>query len=465
MTRKTKNKKSFEFNRSQLHIPFSYFLFILIWMSIVIYASYFVPVLNDQNSDIFESPKQLYFRFGFNQLHMVNPLLIVVWIAFVFGLIFLSGKGQVLKTRMDKFYKNYHLPKRATRILITSICTLFFWLFRSNFENTDFLLFKQWFPGDVARGLIHVRFDEMWESYIHFELYKLFHSSFGFSMNESFQMISVISGSLFVYIALVLSDELNSEKPYMLFLVLLSGGFMQLFFGDMEYYTIAGMLTFLYLLTSIFFLKEKISLMIPSLVLILAMTFHMEVVFLFPSLIFLFIVQLDTRRYFPILISILLFTGFLSWTFLFFFSKGAFLQRLFDTSWGLGRGGNILANIVEFTPDYFWGQINLLGLIFPPIWFLFPLIFTGGIKKNIVNVFLIISSVGGLLLFFFWTSTIGLYMDWNLFSLPLVPVIMLFAYNFVRQEFPYKKQIILLIFPFSYLMTYSWIISNHLNFK
>ena len=239
---------------------------------------------------------------------------------------------------------------------------------------------------------------------------------------------------------------------------------MQLFFGDMEHYTITGMLTFLYLFSSYCFLKEKISLLVPSFVLILAMTFHMEVVFLIPSLIFLCIVQLNKREYLPILISILLFTGFLSWTILFFLCKGASLQRLFDTSWGLGRGGSILANVVKFDQNYFWGQINLLGLIFPPIWFLFPLIFAGGIKNNIVNIFLIISSIGGILFFFFWQSGIGLYMDWNLFSSPLIPVIMLFAINFARQEFQYKKQFALIIFPFSYLMTYSWIIYNHLNF-
>jgi len=464
MTQTTKKTKHLKLKRPQSHIPFLYLIFIFIWISAVIYSSYFIPVLNDQNTEIFASPKQMYFRFGFNQLHTVHPSLIVVGIAFIFGAILLSGKGRLFKPLQDKFFKNYHLPRWAARIIITLICTLMFWVFRSNFENWDFLAYKQWFPDEMARGLLHVRFDEMWESYIHFELYKYFYNSFGFSINESFQIISVFAGSIFIYIALVLSNELIPEKPYMVFLVLLSGGFMQLFFGDMENYTMVGMLTFLYLLTSCFFLKKKTSLMIPSLVLMVAMTFHMEAVFLFPSLIFLFIVQLNKRRYFPLLISTLLFAGFLSWTLLFFLSKGASLQRLFDTSWGLGRGGSMLANFVESTPSYFWGQINLLGLIFPPIWFLFPLVFTGGIKNNVINNFLVISSIGGILFFFFWRSTIGLYVDWNLFSPPLAPVITLFAFNFIRQEFPYKKQITLLIFSFSYLMTYSWIFHNHFNF-
>lgn len=164
----------------------------------------------------------------------------------------------------------------------------------------------------------------------------------------------------------------------------------------------------------------------------------------------------------PIVLSLLLFIGFFSWTILFFLSRGASLQRLIDASWGLGRGGSVLANMVKFSPHYLWGRINLLGLVFPPIWFMFPLIISGGIRKNVFNGFLVISSICGLLFFFLWSSSIGLYMDWNLFALPLFPAILLFANNFTRQDFPLKKQIVCIIFSVAYYMTYSWIISNHI---
>jgi len=461
MTQKFSSKNGVVTKSPKPYVAIIYVFFIFIWVSTVIYSSYFVPVLDDKNSDIFIYPKQIYFRYGFNQLHTINPLFIIGFFTFIFCLILFINKIQVLRQILRNLFENYHPPKWTTKIIITLICTLLFWIIRSNFENTDFLLFKQWFPDDMALGLLHVRFDEMWESYAHFELFKYFHSSFGFSINKTFQLISVISGSLFIYFALTLSYDLNTRKPYKFIFILLCGGFMQLFFGDMEDYTIVGMLTFLYLFTSYYFLKEKISLLVPSFVLILAMTFHMEVVFLIPSLVFLFIVQLNKRDYLPVLISILLFTGFMSWTILFFLSKGASLQRLVATSWGLGRGGSILANIVKFDKNYFWGQINLLGLIYPPIWFLIPLVVTGGIRNNNLNIFLVLSCIGGIIFFFFWKSTIGLYMDWNLFSPPLIPAVILFAINFARQEFPFKKQILLIIFPFSYLMTYSWIIYNH----
>ena len=191
-----------------------YIVIAFIWISIVIYSSYFVPTLDDQNMNLFTSPKQIYFRYGFDQLHMTNPFFIVVFIGFIYSLILLFNKTQVFRQIIEKYYKKYHPKKWVTRLLITLICTLLLWALRSNFENTDFLFNKIRFPEDMAFGLIHVRFDEMWESYIHFESYKLFQSSFGLSINKTYQLISVISGSLFIYMALVLSHELNPKKPY-----------------------------------------------------------------------------------------------------------------------------------------------------------------------------------------------------------------------------------------------------------
>jgi len=464
MTQKAKNKNGVVTKSTKPYVAIIFIVFIIIWVSTVIYSSFFVPVLDDENSETFTYPNQIYFRYGFNQLHTINLFSITGIFMLIFCLVLFLSTTQIFRQFIGNYFKNYPFPKWTIKLLITLCCTLFLWIFRSNFENTDFLLFKRWFPEHMAFGYLHVRFDEMWESYIHFELYKVFQRSFGLSINNTYQLMSVISGSLFIYFALVLSSALNAEKPYEFVMMIFCGGFMQLFFGDMEHYSIAGMLTFLYLFSSYYYLKEKISLLVPSFVLILAMTFHLEVVFLIPSLFFLFIVQFNKREYLPIIISILLFTGYMSWTILYFLSKGASLQRLIGTSWGLGRGGSILANIVKFDKNYFWGQINLLGLIYPPIWFLIPLVVTGGIRNNKLNIFLVISSIGGIIFLFLWKSTIGLYMDWNLFSPPLIPVAMLFAINFARQEFLFKKQVLLLIFPFSYLMTYSWIIYNHFNF-
>ena len=91
------------------------------------------------------------------------------------------------------------------------------------------------------------------------------------------------------------------------------------------------------------------------------------------------------------------------------------LQRMVETSWGLGRGGSILRQLWAISPqNYFWGQINLIGLIFPPAFALLRAVIHAPPRAlTIGNIFLVIGAFFGVVFFFLWTSTIGLYMDWK----------------------------------------------------
>ena len=86
MTQKNSNKNIFVAKLPQSYIAIFFIVFAFIWISIVIYSSYFIPALDDQNTSIFTSSKQIYFRYGFNQLHMTNPFFIAVFIGFIFSL-------------------------------------------------------------------------------------------------------------------------------------------------------------------------------------------------------------------------------------------------------------------------------------------------------------------------------------------------------------------------------------------
>jgi hypothetical protein len=236
---------------------------------------------------------------------------------------------------------------------------------------------------------------------------------------------------------------------------------MQLFFGDMEYYTICATFILLYILTAILFIQKKATLILPACTLMAAMTMHMASAFLLPSLAYLFIVELDRHNYASLFASVLAFTGILSFSLLVFLSLGASLNRLVETSWGLGRGGNVLENIARFSPVNFWGRVNLIGLLFPSAYILLPFVTIKKAKKEHIDMFLIISAVCGLLFFFSWRSTIGLYMDWNLFALPLIPLIILFTSNFSDVITFHNQSTIIYLISISYLLSYSWIFSNH----
>jgi len=441
--------------------PVVYLIVLLVWLAAILYASYFVPALGDPNTNVFTDNRQVIFRYGFNQLRFLHPILLVALLGFTVTLIANKFVFAEIKMWIEMFFSKPTVSIWVLRTSVSLLAAAVFWLFRSNYENIDFLAYLEWYPDHMARGIPHVRFDEMWESYIHYALFVFFNSNFGWTLQQVFHFTSVLSGGIFIFLAQVFSSEANPEKPYRMFLILLSGGFMQLFFGDLECYTITGMLTFAYLFTSYLFMKKEVSLVVPTFILILAMTAHLETIFLVPSLVFLFIIQVSRREYLSIVISIMVFTGFFSWTLLFFIKNGVSLQGLIDMSWGMGRGGSILANFMLFQPEYFWGQINLLGLIFPLVWFLLLLFATGGVKFSKENIFLSLASISGIIFFFSWTSSIGLYMDWNLFSVPMIPAAVLFASNFTKQNFKHQSILAPFIVVLAALLTYTWIVSNH----
>ena len=445
-------------NRTQkINLFFSSVIFI--WSACVIYASYFVPPLADPNKGNISNLQQIIFRFGFNQLHL-TPIWITLLLFLMFALFFFLKTEH--KQRLDRMISrlNEFIFKNWQSQLLVSLCAgIFFWIFRSNFLNTDYLLFGKWYFEYIEKGAVMVRFDEMWETYLHFEFYKLMNSAFGWSIKTSFQFISCLCGVPLTFILLKLCRAMSPRKPLLPFLMFLSGGYIQLFFGDLECYTICAMLAFCYLYFAYQYIHQKVPLILPAFFLMAAMTAHMAVVFLVPSLVYLSIIEFQKREYLNILTSILVFFGLLSISLLFFMSKGILLSRMVETSWGLGRGGSVFGNITEYSTSYFWGQINLIGLIFPPAFMLLPYLLTTPFRKNHWNIFLLVASIFGIGFFFTWTSTIGQYMDWNLFSLPLIAPITGLIYNIsLSSKFKIEK---VFIFSLSFLMTYSWILWNH----
>ena len=435
---------------------------IVLWTLCVLYASFVVPPLADPNKGNISNLRQMIFRFGFNQLHLAPLWIVLPAIALCLLLAWLVWTGRLDVGHAINKIEAFIFRDWKGQLLLSLLAGLVFWLLRSNYTNKDFILFKSWYSEALETGGILTRFDEMWEAYLNFIFHKFFSRQFGFSINRSFQLFSVVCGVFFFFILLRLVNGMTSRGRLVSLLMICCGGFMQLFFGDMESYTLCGMLVFCYLYTAMLYIKGRAGLALPALALMAAMTAHMAAIFLVPSLLYLFVIELQKRRYLGILTAGLVFFGMLSFTLLFFAAQGVSLQRMVETSWGLGRGGSIFGNMGYFTPEYFWGQINLIGLIFPPAFIMLPQLFMHRQRVNHWNIFLLTAAFFGVIFFFLWTSTIGLYMDWNLFSLPLIPLILLLVYNLNHFAQKLYKSDIVFLFSLSTLMTYIWIISNHL---
>jgi hypothetical protein len=274
--------------------------------------------------------------------------------------------------------------------------------------------------------------------------------------------LSCLAAPFFLYTLLDLCHRLVPDKALQLCLLVMSGGFVQLFFGDMEYYTISITLVILYFYTAYLFIHNETTFLVPAMILALAMTFHMETIFLLPSLFFLSIVGIQRHKSFHVVCGWLGLIMLVSLTLLFFISNGISLDNMVNTSWGLGRNGNVLANFQTNTEYTVYARLNMLAVVFPAIWFLVPLIAFKRFHLDLFNGFLLSGAFIGLPFALVWVSSIGLYSDWNLFSMPLFPVIVLICYNMIRNvHIPGKASLAYGITAFSMLISYSWIINNH----
>jgi hypothetical protein len=95
-------------------------------------------------------------------------------------------------------------------------------------------------------------------------------------------VLSCAAGAAFVYAVLRLSRRLAPEVPWLVVLGLLGGGYIQLFFGDIENYTLTAALVTFYLLTALRFLEGEVGLWVPTVLLAVAICFHLLAGWLIP---------------------------------------------------------------------------------------------------------------------------------------------------------------------------------------
>ncbi len=193
----------------------------------------------------------------------------------------------------------------ATAIGFAVLCGVIFWLLRS----------RQLFLGDalpltlsLPDGLeIHPRQPlSMWLNHLMFEYIGPMIKGEGMADADVAQQVvsmgSVIAGVLYALVAVALGRLLVSETrhpsrtAWFITIILLSQGFVQLFFGYVENYTYYALAIGIYLYTSLLFLKGESRLLLPALVLILAITLHLSSAVLFPSFLVLAVFALTSRK-------------------------------------------------------------------------------------------------------------------------------------------------------------------------
>ncbi|HOE11526.1 MAG TPA: hypothetical protein PLQ35_13235 [bacterium] len=252
-------------------------------------------------------------------------------------------------------------------------------------------------------------------------------SPFGWNGVDALHLYSVLSGGFFVFISVLTAYLLPYSSRWPLFL-LLTAGFGRIFCGHVEYYALVAAATALYLFVASLVLQERISVGWAALAYSFLCWTHLMGLFLFPSLLVLWIVTGGKRSGLRELAF-----GLIPLGLIFVFLRGAHwlgvdlhgqlygqhLLRLFDV-------GDTGMYYPLFSRRHFreWGKIQIVcGAMF------WPLLFIALSRRNFVLIvrnryLLFFSSVWLLYLGYslVWHIDLGPENDWDLFAPGFVPM-------------------------------------------
>jgi hypothetical protein len=394
--------------------------------------------------------------FGFEQLKHIPFRMVFVIYALILLLILLAPQIERMRQKFGAIDQGQFL----IAIVIAAVSAWIFFLFRNEFINQDGEKFIRKFVVSIPDMGYHASHDEMWELYLHSRVWDYANRFLGWSVAYSYQVVSSIAGGMFVFLLIYFSKYFKGRAIYFS-LGVLSSGFMQLFFGDVENYTLVSVLLFYYFFVSKGYIEGKYSFILPVITLATAITFHLLAGWLLPSLLILFWQAYKRREYREMAYSIFFSMLILGSTLIFFHYNGLTMDQLFNNSHALGHGGTVRMLV---TPSFahYWQIANMLFLLFPAILFFIPMFLYKRIRLTTYQLFLSISSLCMLLLMFIWNPMLGVYQDWNLFAPGMIPLAILFWSNFVNIEnLKFRAQIYVGTILLSALHSYAWIISNH----
>ncbi|MCK5124842.1 MAG: hypothetical protein KAR42_01160 [candidate division Zixibacteria bacterium] len=255
----------------------------------------------------------------------------------------------------------------------------------------------------------------------------------------AYATLSVISGGITVYFFFEIAYEigLDKERRLLSFCLLLFSGWTLLFFGYAENYPVLWPFISAYLFFSIRYLSDRCSLVIPLIILLLALTLHLQIFFFAGTILVLLFAKAKGRKLFDRFskqvwagIIILMLAGILYFIWQYQTSLGFqvhFLPPFF--------GRPIAPDYAMFSPIHFADIINLLLLVVP----LFPILVVVSIKgfknviKDSINLFLLVFTLGAVVFILIIDPRLGMARDWDLFALSCLGPAVLFIRLTVRQ--------------------------------
>lgn len=300
---------------------------------------------------------------------------------------------------------------------------------------------------------------------------------FSAELQTSWAITSAVYGAIFVFLLLYLAGQAFTKPLHRLlfFLFILSLGTTQFFFGYIEDYPASYLWLLIYILAARKHLREEADIFLPALCLGIGLTFSMSLFPLGASLLYLLFV--DSRRQHgssrriksvtKVAIGSLLPTCAVLTSFSLFY--GVNLGNLVSRSHP-ARGVALFlplsgANSV-YSADHLVDLFSLHLLAAPFSVFLIVVFLAYGAKRiDFTNEFLTFNLLLGAIALVFYSvykPQLGMYMDWDLFSLPVLPLSIsaFILFDQLHHASETRKWIVPMLFV---AVTHNafWILSNH----
>ena len=335
---------------------------------------------------------------------------------------------------------------------------------RSAFLNPDALMFAPKFEGAVPVSGAFITHDEMLEFLVHSRVWDYTHRWWGWSVEYSYQVTSSLAGIVFVVLAFRLAARIAASAPGIFLFGVFSGAYLQLFFGDVENYTLTAVVVTAYLLAAVRFLRSDAPLWEPAVALGAAMSFQLLAGWLLPSLAYLGYTSWSrTRDYAPLMRSSWLSAGMIALTVVVVHFYGAPIWSI-----GASHAGRALRLqgmfVTEWSAAYYVEQANLLMLLAPFALLLPVLTWWRRLTIDETGMFLAIAA-GSLLAFqLVWKAQIGVYNDWNLFAIGGMVLGVLIWRSVVPAATNWRQRALAATLAIlSALHSYAWIAANHVH--
>lgn len=396
-------------------------------------------------------------RFGIAQWHRVGPGGALVMLVASVGLVANAHRVGMALRAVGAWV--LAAPWRGPLVGLLAGCVA--WSLPTLFRAGDgYQILKVW-PDYRVGACVGVSHDELLEMLIHQWVWCQGREAFGWSIEDSFRLSDAIAAVLAVSVLVQLVRRLAPRSPMLALGVALAGGWTQIYFGNVEVYTLTSVPILVYLLTASRYLSGEGSVYAPTVALTVGMLFHLQCGFLLPSLVALWGLEAFVRRRAPSALAaavILVVT----------LAATEWVVRRYslavDTLYGshaFGSGEPFVNSLAPWTSAYLSELGQLLLLLLPGAPLLLLLAVRGWVRLDRDGWLLVGATACELVLFTGWRATFGPAFDWDLFANTAIPPALLLARSVVAFEGDaVSRRLIAALLLVYATHSAAWIVSN-----